>query len=372
MGNPMLSVYIHIPFCKSKCPYCDFYSARPEDETVLEAYTKAVCARLFSYGEKYGHCAVGTVYFGGGTPSALGAERLCAILKAAKAAFAVQETAEITVECNPADVNLAFFETLKNGGVNRISMGMQSANEDELKILGRRHTTQQVEAAMQAAREAGIDNVSVDLMLALPNSTCETLGNSIDFCAKLGADHVSAYILKIEPGTPFSKIKLELPDEDGAADQYLYMVERLKALGYAQYEISNFTRPGKESRHNLQYWRCGEYIGIGPAAHSFVGGRRFYFPRDLQGFLDGNAPVDDGAGGEFSEFAMLALRLSEGLQRAACEARFENGGTLYENVLNRAKRLPKPLIFASDEKIALTAEGFLVSNTILSEILPEA
>lgn len=369
----MLSIYIHIPFCKSKCPYCDFYSARPQEESALDQYTEAMCTRLFSYGEKYAHRVVGTVYFGGGTPSVLGGERLCRILSAVKAAFTVDERAEITAECNPADVDRAFFETLKAGGFNRISMGMQSANADELQVLGRRHAAEDVRKAMRAAREAGIDNVSVDLMLALPNSTCETLAKSVDFCAELGADHVSAYMLKIEPGTPFAKqaSALRLPDEDGAADQYLFAVHRLKEWGYEQYEISNFTRPGKESRHNLQYWRCGEYLGIGPAAHSFAEGKRFYFPRDLEGFLNGNEPIADGAGGEFAEYAMLTLRLSEGLSRAACTERFANGGKLFDAVLQEAIQLPKTLITADSEKIAMTAEGFLVSNAILTEILPE-
>ena len=300
----MLSVYIHIPFCKSKCPYCDFYSASPREESTLEQYEKAVCARLFSYGEKYGHPAVGTVYFGGGTPSVFGAERLC--------------------------------------------------------------------RAVGAARAAGIRNLSLDLMLALPHSTCDTLARSVDFCASLGADHVSAYILKIEPGTAFAAraASLGLPDEDGAADQYLFAVERLQALGYRQYEISNFARPGFESRHNLQYWRCGEYLGLGPAAHSFVGGRRFYFPRDLAGFLAGGAPVDDGPGGAFPEYAMLALRLTEGLRREDCVRRFADGGEQYEAVRRAAARLPKNLIAAGDARVALTAEGFLVSNAVLAEILP--
>ena len=369
----MLSIYIHTPFCKSKCPYCDFYSARPQEESALEAYAQAVCARLAVFGEKYGHRDVGTVYFGGGTPSVLGAERLCRILQAVKAAFYVHDDAEITAECNPADVDRAFFEKLKAGGFNRISMGMQSANADELQLLGRRHTAADVEKAMRAAREAGMDNVSVDLMLALPGSNCETLKKSIDFCAQLQADHVSAYILKIEPETPCAKMAdtFVLPDDDGAADQYLFMVERLRELGYAQYEISNFTKPGKESRHNLQYWRCGEYLGVGPAAHSFMAGKRFYFPRDVEGFMNGNDPVEDGEGGSFSEFAMLSLRLREGLQREACAARFPNGEGLYETVLQNAKRMPKPLVEANGDSIALTAEGFLVSNTILAEILPE-
>lgn len=368
----MLSIYIHIPFCKSKCPYCDFYSASPREESALEQYKEAVCARLFSYGEKYGHRAVGTVYFGGGTPSVFGAKRLCAVLGAVKASFDVQPDAEITAECNPADVDLAFFETLRAGGFNRISMGMQSANADELRVLGRRHTAQDVQRAMQAARAAGFDNVSVDLMLALPHSSCDTLARSVDFCASLGADHVSAYILKIEPGTRFASIAemLALPDEDGAADQYIFAARRLKALGYAQYEISNFARPGRESRHNLQYWRCGEYLGVGPAAHSFVAGRRFYYPRDLAAFLWGDEPVDDGPGGAFSEYAMLALRLSEGLSRADCARRFPDGAVQFDTVCAAAARLPRNLLTVENEKIALTDEGFLVSNAILAEILP--
>ena len=231
----MLSVYIHIPFCKSKCPYCDFYSARPREESTMDAYVAAVCGRLAAYGEKYGHPKVGTVYFGGGTPSVLGAKRLCNILREVRTAFDVQPFAEITAECNPADVDKAFFDTLKTGGFNRISMGMQSANADELQLLGRRHTAGDVKNAVEAARAAGIGNVSVDLMLALPGSNEEKLKKSVDFCAELGADHVSAYILKIEPGTPFAKMAdtFDLPDEDGAADQYLFMVNRLNELGYA-------------------------------------------------------------------------------------------------------------------------------------------
>lgn len=217
MMNKPVSLYIHIPFCKSKCPYCDFYSARPEEDDVFDRYLAALCARLAVCGEKYGERLLHTVYFGGGTPSVFGAKRLCRVLEKVKEQFNVAENAEITTECNPADVDVSFFETLKRGGFNRISMGMQSANEAELKILGRRHTAETVREAVKAAREASIDNVSVDLMLGLPNSSLETLKSSIDFCAALEADHVSAYILKIEPGTPFAKQELNLPDEDGTA-----------------------------------------------------------------------------------------------------------------------------------------------------------
>lgn len=368
----MLSLYIHIPFCKSKCPYCDFYSAVPGDQSRLDDYEKAVCERLFSYAKKLSDPVVGTVYFGGGTPSAFGEKRLCAVLKAAREAFRVAEDAEITAECNPADGTPAFFEALFAGGFNRVSMGMQSANAAELRVLGRRHTNEDVESAVRAARAAGFQNISLDLMLALPNSTCETLAKSVDFCTALGVEHVSSYLLKVEAGTPFARSAgtLALPDDDAAAEQYLFMVERLKAAGYAQYEISNFSRPGFHSRHNLQYWRLGGYLGIGPAAHSFAGGRRFYYPRDLEGFIKGNAPIDDGTGGDFEEYAMLALRLSEGLSRAASAARFETGEASFDALFQRAQKLPPHLVTLTEGGVALTPEGFLLSNAVLASVLP--
>ena len=223
---------------------------------------------------------------------------------------------------------------------------------------------------MEQARAAGFGNISLDLMLALPGSSLDSLGHSIDFAAGLSPEHISAYILKIEPGTPFASRGLTLPDEDETAGQYLFTVERLAELGYAQYEISNFARPGCESRHNLCYWRCNEYLGLGPAAHSYYKGRRFHWDRDLPGYISGSAPIEDGPGGSMDEFAMLNLRLARGLIEGECVSRFgEDGRELFGRVLRRAGNCPGPLLRASPDRLRFTPEGFLVSNALLARLL---
>lgn len=363
-----LGLYVHVPFCAGKCPYCDFYSLAP-DEGKVDMYVSRTLELMAEYGKD---CAkhVSTVYFGGGTPSLLGAKRLAALLEGAAEHFSLAPGAEITCEANPTGVDRGLFRELHGAGFNRLSMGMQSANEDELRLLGRRHGPGEVRQAVENARAAGFGNISLDLMLALPGSTQDSLNRSIGFAAGLGPEHISAYILKIEPGTPFAGRGLALPDEDTAADQYLFTVERLAALGYAQYEISNFSRPGYESRHNLCYWRCGEYLGLGPAAHSFYGGRRFYWERDLSGYLWGAPPADDGPGGSMEEFAMLNLRLNRGLREDDCIARFgESGRTLFAQIKSRAAKYPKTLVTIAHDAVSFTPQGFLVSNALLSRLL---
>ena len=363
-----LGLYIHVPFCMGKCPYCDFYSVTPGEEAV-DGYIKRTLELIAEYGRD---CAeeVSTVYFGGGTPGLLGAKRLGELLEGILRSFPVAGGAEITCELNPAGLEAGFFRELKSAGFNRLSMGMQSADEGELRMLGRRHGPGDVERSVELARAAGFGNISLDLMLALPGSSPESLQESIDFAARLSPEHISAYILKIEPGTPFASQGLQLPDDDSAADQYLLTVERLSRLGYSQYEISNFSRPGYESRHNLCYWQCGEYLGLGPAAHSFYKGRRFHWERDLNGYLRGEAPADDGPGGSMGEFAMLTLRLSRGLIERECVLRFGgDGGKMFSRVRERALSLPGALIAAGPGKVAFTPEGFLVSNALLSRLL---
>ena len=363
-----LGLYIHVPFCMGKCPYCDFYSLAPKAETV-DKYVERTLELMAGYGAD---CAreVGTVYFGGGTPSIIGAERLERLLEGAKRYFHLVRDAEITCEANPTGVSEGFFRQLSAAGFNRLSMGMQSANTEELRLLGRKHGPEGVRQAVEGARTAGFKNISLDLMLALPGSTIESLERSISFAAGLFPEHISAYILKIEPGTPFASRGLILPDDDSAADQYLLTVERLSRLGYSQYEISNFSHPGYESRHNLCYWQCGEYLGLGPAAHSFYKGRRFHWERDLNGYLRGEAPADDGPGGSMGEFAMLNLRLSRGLIERECVLRFGgDGGKMFSRVRERALSLPEALIAAGPRKVAFTPEGFLVSNALLSRLL---
>ncbi len=359
-----IGLYIHIPFCSGKCPYCDFYSVNPVDGKV-SAYVDTVCKKLDEAGRIYD-----TVYFGGGTPSLIGSDSIARIM----AHISRTPDCEVTLECNPSDtgaVNSEFdFRVVAESGINRISMGLQSADNAERKALGRRAGCEDVERAIKRAREAGIENISLDLMLGVPNQTAESLKKSVEFCKNSGAKHVSAYILKIEEGTPFYKIRnsLALPDEDETCDLYLLAVEELKKAGYEQYEISNFSVKGYESRHNLKYWRCEEYLGIGAAAHSFVDGKRFFYERSIDDFIAGNPTTDDGEGGEEEEYIMLALRLTEGLLFKDFEKRF--GRSVATSLINNAKELEKHgLVKVTDYNVSLTVDGFLVSNQVICRLV---
>ncbi len=367
----MLGFYVHVPFCHGKCPYCDFYSLL-DSPTQMDAYVQGVTASLLPWREKLRDQELATVYFGGGTPNLLGANRLGRILQAIRDNFALFPQAEITLEANPTQVDQAFFQEARSAGFNRLSLGLQSANPEELRFLGRAHSPEDVIRAVSHARAAGFDNISLDLMLGLPGGSKERLGRSIHFAAGLSVEHISSYILKVEPDTPFAAKGIQLPSDDDTSDQYLFAVEELAKLGYAQYEISNFSRPDRESRHNLLYWRGEEYLGFGPGAHSFFEGRRFFYPRDLESFLKGNSPVQDGPGGDFGEFAMLNLRLTRGLRREDCTSRFGSQGEgLFQEVLENAKRCPKQLLQATEDRISFTPQGFLVSNALLVRLLGE-
>lgn len=366
MLNP-IGLYIHVPFCDGKCPYCDFYSIRADEER-MEEYTNRIIDNIKYETERSGRTA-DTLYFGGGTPSLLGAKRLIRILEAARKGFGLEQ-AEITVEANPAADLSGFFREIRAAGVNRLSLGLQSADDGELRLLGRRHTAEQAERCVSDAQAAGLDNISLDLMLAVQGQTEESLRRSAAFCARVGAEHVSAYLLKIEPGTAYFKNResLSLPDEDGAASLYLTACETLERFGFHQYEISNFAKDGFQSRHNLKYWRDGEYLGFGPAAHSFLDGRRFSNRSSIGAFLRGEAPRSQGDGGGFEEFAMLALRLTEGLTDARCRERF--GFPVPERLKAAAQRYESAgLTICGADGFRFTPRGFLVSNALTAEIL---
>jgi len=362
-----IGLYLHIPFCKRKCAYCDFFSGTGT-QADFDVYTEKLTEKLFYWGQKVQE-PVGSVYFGGGTPSVLGAGRLSALLGAVKRAFSVDKNAEITLEVNPESGRSLDFEALRQAGFNRISVGMQSAIAREIQVLGRIHTPEDAAFTIKKAQAAGFGNTSLDLMMGIPLQTRDSLRQSIEFCAACGVQHLSSYILKIEEGTPFYSKRelLNLPDEDEQADLYHYAVDCLNSLGYAQYEISNFAKPGFESRHNTLYWRCGEYIGIGPAAHSFYRGRRFHYPRSIQAFFD-NRLTDDGDGGDAEEYIMLALRLREGLVFADYEQRF--GQPLPALTYQKIKKYAKYGLMEADGRHAcLTPKGFLVSNSILADLI---
>lgn len=357
---------MHIPFCRSKCPYCDFYSVRA-DESVKEQYVNVLKNRITAEMSVL-NCKADTLYIGGGTPSVLGAENLGEIVKSASPFLS--KNAEITVECNPFGLSEDFFKILKFCGVNRISMGLQSANDSERRALGRLSDSETVKKAVKNAQKSGIENISLDVMLGIPRQTEKSLSETLDFCISLGVPHISAYILKLEEGTVFynRQNSLSLPNDDAVADLYLQACETLEQNGIMQYEISNFAKSEYESRHNLKYWNCEEYLGLGPAAHSFLNGKRFYFERDLSGFLNNSKPIQDGDGGDFTEYAMLRLRLCDGLLQSETEKRF--GYKIPEEMIKKSAFFANNGLMESDETgIRLTRKGFLISNTILSEIL---
>ncbi len=362
----MTGIYIHIPFCKSKCPYCDFYSFKAENQQ-KDSYLKAVLFCLSGYISKV-RGAVDTVYFGGGTPSVFGGERIARIIGFIKDNFNLIPDAEITVECNPSSVDSKLASHLKAAGVNRISMGMQSAVDRERQSLGRLSGRKDVENAIRLFRDAGITNLSIDLMLGIPCQTKESLSESLSFATESGATHLSTYMLKIEEDTPFATAELTLPDEDEVCELYLEAVSYLKEKGFLQYEISNFAKEGFESRHNLRYWRCEEYIGIGPSAHSFLNGKRFYYPRDFEAFVKNPTPVYDGEGGDEEEYIMLSLRLSKGLDFALYEKRY--GKALAQSIIEKAEKFRKAGLLTVDSTgIRLNEKGFLLSNTIIAELI---
>ena len=354
-----IGLYVHVPFCASRCPYCDFYTERA-GESVRSDFISALKRDVLAWSEKDDFCA-DTVYFGGGTPSVLPGDALAEILRLIKDRFHVPDSAEITVECNPSSDLETFLPAVTAAGVNRISLGMQSAVDNERKLLGRKADRKRVEECIALARRCGEDNISLDIMLGVPEQTEESLEETLQFCIDTGVPHLSSYMLKLEEGTNFYKRrdKLELPSEDTTVGFYEKTAAVLKAAGYQHYEISNFAKPGYEGRHNLKYWRCGEYLGLGPAAHSYLDGKRFYTEPDLTAYLDKEMISDEGTGGDFEERLMLALRLSEGFSEE-----------LPSTVMEELKKPYMAKYTNYDGKtLRLTEEGFLVSNSVISQLL---
>ena len=369
MVNRKSSGFIHIPFCLSKCPYCDFYSY-PADSQEIESYTVALVLRIRALKDQIRGYEIDSVYFGGGTPTVLECDKLCNILSALSA-YNISKKAEITLEANPGTITPEALLSLRCAGFNRISIGMQSAENSELLFIGRAHTAAQAKTAVAAARKAGFDNISIDLMLGLPGQTRKSLEKSI--AAAQEAEHISAYILKLEPGTPmFEKYPDGTMGEDETAELYLYCCERLNAFGFVQYEISNFARPGFASKHNMKYWKLGDYIGLGPGAHSYFKGRRFFFPRDTKTFIaesfleDAFADAKKEETDTLTEYIMLSLRTADGI----AEKELEKLGTAPGPAMALLEKYEKAgYAKRTSGGFRLTPKGFLISNTIISDIL---
>ena len=329
----------------------------------MATYLDALKGEIKKWGGKINR-PIDTIYIGGGTPSLLGDE-IISLTNCIKENFTVLEDAEFTVEVNPSSSN-NFLKYAKYSGVNRLSVGVQSGCDETLKILGRTHSASDAVLTVQNARELGFDNISVDLMISLPHSNINTLKKDIDFILSLNPEHISSYILKIEQNTVFYKKydTLNLPDDDDSAEQYLLMCDTLEKNGYNHYEISNFAKCDNVSRHNLKYWIGKDYLGIGPAAHSCLDGKRFYYSRDLQGFIKNPQTISDGDSGGKSEKLMLGLRLSQGVDLSQIY------GEIPEDIKNKINLLQKAGYINSNlPHISLTNSGMLISNSIISELL---
>ena len=344
-------LYIHVPFCVRKCPYCDFYSTAGRDELRAE-YAVAVVRNLQSYPEQFD-----TVYFGGGTPNLI-AEHIPTILHAVNTA----PGAEISAECNPASASPETLRIMRQAGVNRISVGVQSLQDNELTKLGRLHNSAQAEELILQAHDAGFDNISADVMLGVPGQTADSLTDTLERLTKLPIQHISAYMLTLEPATPFGKNPpSDMADDDQMADLYALCQRLCEQHGFRQYEISNFARVGHECRHNLKYWRDEEYLGIGPAAHSFYAGKRFAVPRDIKNFIRAERqPVEitDDSPGDYDERVMMGLRLSEGIPEK-----------LYKPFEEALRLIPQEYYRLEGGRLSLTGEGFPVYNYIVSLLL---
>lgn len=372
-----LGLYIHIPFCRSKCAYCDFYSLSGQEEQ-MNSYQQALLAHLAESAPMAAGYTVDTVYFGGGTPSYYGEKRLTELLRHIKKLYQVDKHAEITTEANPDSVNLKMLKRLRRAGFNRISLGVQSADNAQLVSIGRPHSFEQAEQGVQWARAAGFDNVSIDLIYGLPGQDQDSWKDTVERALKLEADHISAYGLKVEEGTPlFRRVQEgeQLPDDDVQADCYLWTVERLAQAGYEQYEISNFAKNDLFSRHNIKYWLTQPYMGFGPGAHSDFGGRRYSFLRDLNGYikgvLEGGIIVDENdtipQKERSCEYLMLRLRTCQGIEEREYRNTYRMNFSPLEKKLLEFEQ--NGLACRVGERWRLTAEGFLLSNYIISSLL---
>ena len=372
-----LGIYIHVPFCRSRCQYCDFYSTTGKVDKFHDSYLNAVCEHIRETGTLAPNHIVDTIYFGGGTPSFFGAEGLATILTAVRRNFDVSGEAEITFEANPDSVNDNMLRRLRAEGFNRVSLGIQCDDDAILEKLGRPHDYAQAEVAFNRIRKAGFDNVSVDLMYGLPGQSVNTWVQTLENVLNLKPDHVSCYGLKVEEGTPLYQVQhvMRLADDDMQADMYLAACEILKESGYRQYEISNFARRGKFSRHNMKYWTGGEYIGFGPSASSDFAGKRYTAVRSLSRYIEGienggqvieeieEVPVRERAG----EYIMLRLRTTFGISREEYERKYLLPFDPLERVLFMHQ--DKGLAQFANNRWKLTPEGLLVSNSIISDLL---
>ncbi len=356
----MFSLYLHIPFCKRKCAYCAFHSACGTDEEKA-CYAQGLQQAICHYGREIAR-PLDTLYIGGGTPAMLGGEPLANLIGAAKETFGLRPGAELTVELNPESTTPGLLAALKAAGVNRISVGVQSLKDEELKTLGRLHNREQALAALEAVFAAGFTNVSADVMFGLPGQSAESFEQTLETLLALPITHLSAYALQWEEGTPLYAGGVMPMDEELEETLYQMLCAKAKEAGMAHYEVSNFARPGFESRHNSAYWRRTDYLGLGPGAHSFLDGVRYSFEEDTKAFLKAPAPLRNpepiDSQEAYEEKILLGLRMAEGVELEALPKNLD---------LERYRDFAR----VENGRFCLNDRGFYLSNTIITEILTQ-
>lgn len=369
-----LELYVHIPFCVRKCQYCDFLSG-PSDEETKDRYIEALLKeiRAAEHTEDY---EIVSVFIGGGTPSALKAEAIASIMRTLQEQFFFCEDAEVTIEANPGTVDLEKLTIYRNVGINRLSLGLQSTDAEELKLLGRIHSYEEFLKSYEWAREAGFSNINIDLMFAIPGQTGEAWRQHLYQVAELNPEHISAYSLMIEEGTPFAEQNLDLPDEDTEYQMYEDTAEILERYGYRQYEISNYAKQGYMCRHNAGYWQRREYLGFGLGASSLYGGMRFSNAHQMQEYLKESRNPDQirkdvtvlSRNEQIEEFMFLGLRMTEGISEKKFEENFDvRLMDVYGDILQKYEETG--FMEHIETKWRLTRKGIHVSNHILADFL---
>ncbi|MBP2650730.1 MAG: oxygen-independent coproporphyrinogen oxidase [Firmicutes bacterium] len=377
-----LGVYIHIPFCRKKCLYCDFSSSARDVGRYYLSYTAALCREITGRGGVLSEYTVDTIYFGGGTPTLFPADAFATMIERLKDCCAIENDAEITVEANPDTVNEDKLAALRGIGVNRISFGVQSFDDGVLKAAGRIHSSRAAKIAILTANKCGFDNISLDLMYGLPEQSLASFGESLREALALPVHHLSVYGLKVEAATPFGEWlaagRLALPDEDEEDAMYSEVVKFLPEQGYHRYEISNYALTGYESRHNLKYWRYQPYLGLGAAAHSFLKGRRFANTKNIDEYSamlgQGQLPTNEeellSIQNAMAEYVFLALRTADGLEYIGFKERF--GIDFIGRYGEVVKEMTAKGALSQDKRgIRLTSVGMKYGNVVFAAFLPE-
>lgn len=375
-----LGLYLHLPFCISKCPYCDFNSYQLKEDNQISSYISALYQEITTYSKKLKKSNIKTIYLGGGTPTILSGVQIYNILEFCKSKFTIDKDAEITIEANPGTLDGEKIKLLIESGINRLSLGAQSFNNLFLKKLGRIHNTQDIIDSYYLAREKGFNNINIDIMFALPEQTTEDLQVTLKKAVSLKPDHLSLYNLTIKPGTEYYKKykgnKLKLPTEDEEYDMYKWAINFLEESGFEHYEIANFARHYKRSMHNLIYWQNKPYLGIGAGAYSFIKGYRYMNyenpARYTKEIMSGKLPVDNGEKlslrKRMIETIILGLRTKDGVGYQKFKIRFKvDINNIFHKQINKLVNLG--LLQKNDFKIKLTKRGIFLANTVFREFV---